>query len=172
MVSRPFDDSRLEAAGCFSSDDIALIRLRWEDFDKERRSLVGRTTLGEQAWDDANWVELQHTLHETLGDAHYEGLLWATGQTNGVLLSDVPPGSPAAEAGLRRWDQVLSYNGVQIFQRKQLEALADSEFSEHRVEIKVRHHDKTIETFMIESGPLGAQLTVTSRRSPCEDQGQ
>jgi S1-C subfamily serine protease len=141
----------------------------WNDFLEERRFLVGRTTRGEQAWDEAEWVELQRTLRETLGDLRYEGLLYATGQASGVPLADLPRGSRAAEAGLQAWDQVLSYNGVQIHQREQLEDLTRGEFFERLVEIKVRHNDKTIEAFLIEPGPLGVHLTVTSRRSPCQD---
>jgi hypothetical protein len=169
QVRRSFDDSRLEATECFSSDEIARMRSRWEEFQEQRRDLVGRVNRGDPARGGAEWSELQLTLREALGDAGYNGLLYATGQTNSVRLADLPRGSRAAEAGLRQWDQILSYDGVQIYERSTIEELTLGEFPEHRVEIEVHHTDYTTETLLIEPGPLGVRLTVASRLSPCRD---
>jgi hypothetical protein len=169
QVSHSFDGERLERLGCFASDDIAWMRLRWDEFEEERQVLVDRATRGEQKWDGAEWVGLQRTLRETLGDTNYNGLLYATGQPNGVHVSTLPSASRAAKAGLRRGDRVLGYNGVQVYERRELQLLALDEYFERLVEIKVRHADDTIEALWIEPGSLGVHLVIETI-SPCLDQ--
>jgi hypothetical protein len=171
QVSHSFDEERLERVECFSGDDISWMRLRWEDFEEERRALIDRTTSGEQKWDGGEWIELQRKLRETLGDAHYSALLYATGQANGIQVNTLPRGSRAAEAGVQRGDRVFSYGGEQVYERRALQVLAANQPSERPVEITVRHVDSTIETLWIEPGPLGVHLVV-DKQSPCLDRGR
>jgi hypothetical protein len=163
-----FDDGRLERSGCFSSDDIAWIGMRWDEFEEDRRILVDRVTRGEQLWDGAEWLDRQRALRETLGDTRYKGLLFATRQGNSVRVSTLPSGSRAAEAGMRRGDRVLSYDGVDVYEHRELELLALRESFERLIEIKVRRSDNTIERLLIEPGPLGV-LFVPENESPCKD---
>lgn len=57
----------------------------------------------------------RRALREEIGDYQYEQYLLASGQSTSLALSRVLPGSPAASAGLRSGDKIVSYNGRRVF---------------------------------------------------------
>lgn len=60
---------------------------------------------------------------ETLHPAIASQLPDVIGRERGVLVSNVSPGSPASEAGLRQYDILVGYNDQQLFSPEQLSTL-------------------------------------------------
>ena len=73
--------------------------------------------------------------------------------------------SPAAQAGLREGDIVLSDDGVRVFKPMLLRDLVRRHPDGDLMELMVRREDGSIERLFVESGAMGA-TTVAASEAP------
>ncbi len=168
-ANHTFDAERLEARPCFSSSDVEWIQAHWEELDEKRRDLLDRVNGGDAPEGEQEWVEIVDTLRRAIGEAGYNGLLYATRQSNGIELSNISEGSRAQQAGLQNGDHVIHYNGVRVHKPEALRALAQEETFDELVDIEVRRTSGLIETVPIEPGPLGG-IFRRKEVSPCPEE--
>lgn len=103
-------------------------------------------------------------LREELGDEAYDRYLYASGQTNRVLVSSVMTGSQAEFAGMQSGDVILSYDDQNLFEWSELQqATTQGERGEY-VNVNVLRDGQMLNLW-IPRGPLGVRLGAT-RREP------
>ena len=56
----------------------------------------------------------------SLGEEGYDALLYAVGEENRLMVTEVPPGTPGALAGVMPGDELLAVDGQRIFNRFEL----------------------------------------------------
>jgi hypothetical protein len=104
----------------------------------------------------------QQQLREEIGDETYDLLLYATGRSNRVVLSDVLSNSPAERAGLQAGDAILSYDGERVFaSRELLRATTQGELGES-VAVEVLRRGEVMRLYA-PRGALGARLRQARR---------
>jgi membrane-associated protease RseP (regulator of RpoE activity) len=167
--SLTFDAGRFDGMECFSSGDVDWIQGSWEDFDEDRRELLDRVNKGEEPEGEREWAEMVGSLREKVGEIGYSGLLYATGQPNGVAVGNLPRGSRAQVAGLVDGDRVIHYNGVRIHDPEALSILVQEKNFATYVDIEIRHSDGSMEVISIVPGPLGVRLRRMDV-TPCLEQ--
>ncbi|MEN8184700.1 MAG: PDZ domain-containing protein, partial [Myxococcota bacterium] len=116
-TGRGFDVEALVRVG-FDPREAERLRNRWEEFEMEKlylRDLATREGWGSSPRHRQEQQGLALALAEGLGDDDYDALLYATGQPNRVLVTDVLESSPASSAGLERGDTILRYDGERIY---------------------------------------------------------
>lgn len=121
--SQPWFDAAALAAHGAPPDEIERLNDIFSESEMDRIELAHRAR--REGWHRKkryfNEIEAQQSrLREDLGDETYDLLLFASGRTNRVVLSDVLGDSPAASAGLQPGDMILSYDGERIFKRRDL----------------------------------------------------
>jgi len=62
----------------------------------------------------------QGEVRARLGEEGYDALLYAVGEENRLLVTEVPPGTPGALAGVMPGDELLTVDGQRIFNRFEL----------------------------------------------------
>lgn len=114
-----FDDKALRAIG-MAPADFAPLRDKVEDL--EMRKLTLRSSAVREGWSPEQGKALYQQLREldqqfrdSLTPDEYDTVLYATGKTNRVGVSDVLGNSAAHAAGIRRGDIIYSYNGERVF---------------------------------------------------------
>ncbi|MDH3450903.1 MAG: PDZ domain-containing protein [Gammaproteobacteria bacterium] len=103
-------------------------------------------------------------LRREFGDQVYDQYLYAMGQGNRVLVASTLQDSPAAAAGIRAGDTVLSYAGERVYSISDLQSatVAGEPGASVVVEL-VRDGVRWYAT--VPRGPLGVRLDIT-RRAP------
>ncbi|MCL6504815.1 MAG: Do family serine endopeptidase [Pirellulales bacterium] len=81
----------------------------------------------------------------------------------GVLIAEVRPGTPAAEAGLQEQDVVLEFAGVPVRKPRDLQEVVERSKPGERYRIKVLRDGKTLELTVVLK-PLPSDLTATQGR--------
>lgn len=164
----PLTVERLVSAGMDNStatefkakvDDLAMQRLYLRD------QAMREGWLGEQRYreESQRLFQAQNNLRQDFGDPAYEAYLYASGRPNRVQIQNVLDGSPAAEAGLRAGDQILSYNGQRTFQTNELRTATQQGRSGEMVPVQIIRNGQTLDVY-IPRGPLGIQMTGSSER--------
>jgi hypothetical protein len=164
----PLTVDRLVAAGMDNStaqefkakvDDLAMQRLYLRD------QAMREGWLGEQRYreESQRLFQAQNNLRTDFGDPAYEAYLYASGRPNRVEIQNVLDGSPAAEAGLRAGDQILSYNGQRTFQTNELRTATQQGRSGEMIPVQIIRNGQTMDVY-IPRGPLGIQMTGSSER--------
>lgn len=160
-------------------DGAALRDLRVSEADIDRlRERFGAMVLDElylrnratrEGWlNDARFFEEMSDLHldvrGDLGDDDYDRLLYAAGRDNRVIAAGVFPDSPAAHAGIRRGDAIVSYGGERIFAPHELQrATAEGEAGAWtEVWVRGKQGERRL---LVPRGPLGILLEA-GRRAP------
>ena len=101
-------------------------------------------------------------LREELGEEVYDGLLYAQGKDNRVVVSDVLNRSPAEEADIRERDVVLRYDGARVFAPQELRRATMGGVAGESVPIELQRGNALIRLF-VPRGPLGITLISDSR---------
>jgi S1-C subfamily serine protease len=65
-------------------------------------------------------------------------------EINGVVIRQVVPGSPAAEAGLRRGDVIVEVEGQKVTTADQLQRLVEQSTVGQRLQMRIRRGDQTL----------------------------
>jgi C-terminal processing protease CtpA/Prc len=149
-----FGDQALRAEG-FADNEIEGIQRRWEQSVMEKEEMANLRARGKPLPDGVGFNEIRDSMREDLGDDGYDAMLFATNQTNRVVVSSLLESSPAYKAGLRTGDVIYSYDNQRVFKPMILDQLArEAEPGETRkVEVL---EGNNLSTIYIETGPTGA----------------
>jgi S1-C subfamily serine protease len=157
----------LQANG-FPPKDIEWIRGRWEGAEIKRRYLADLEAHGEAPPRGEGLSDIERELRQDLGDNGYDAMLYATHQSNRVMLMRVRDGSIAHRAGLRDGTVLWSYDGLRVFDSKELAALSTPGKPGELIEIVIIT-DGGAESLTVERNPLGADL-VSAKQLPDPNQ--
>jgi S1-C subfamily serine protease len=133
----------------------------------EQLELINRAT--REGWRETPrfYGEFQdhlQSLRTELGEELYDLLLYAAGETNRVIVTDILKSSPAEESGIEGGDVILSYNDRRMFNTHELQgAIAEGERGEP-VGIDLLRNGQPMR-ILIPRGPLGIR-TRADRRPP------
>jgi hypothetical protein len=158
-----FDPGALEGLG-YSPGEVERLREAWEASVLERLELDNeRMRAGETGMRYAlrDAIAVQRRLRERVGDDDYDALLFAVGDPNRVVVSQMLERSPGAAAGLEAGDEVISYGGQRVFRPIELKALTAAGRLGESVEMRVLRDGDVVRVF-VERGPLGVQLRTES----------
>jgi hypothetical protein len=109
----------------------------------------------------SNLRNSQDSMRAELSDTDYDKFLFATGQPNRVGVASVLATSPARKAGLQSGDTLLSYDGEQLFNIRQLIDVSARGDAGQTVVLEVlRDGQKT--AVYIPRGPLGFNPNIMS----------
>jgi hypothetical protein len=162
-----FDDQALLADG-LSAPEVDRLQGVFEESELEVLYLRDQAT--REGWADTprfmqSMYQLRTGLREKVGDESFDWLLYATGRDNRVAAQSVLASGPAARAGMRAGDVILSYDGSRIFRGGELQRATSQGEAGRQVIIVVVSKDGTQRRLTVPSGPLGIQLEPT-RASP------
>jgi len=78
-------------------------------------------------------------------------------KAEGVLVAAITPNSPAARAGLRRGDVVLSFNGTRIAEARDLSIAVANTATDRTVDVKI-WRDGQVQVLAATIGTQGARV--------------
>jgi len=155
----PFDEAALTRLGIHPRD-AARLHERWEQYEMERlyltdaairegRLMTPRTAREQQA--------ARVALREELGNESFDLLLYASGQSNRVVVKSVLERSPATEAGLEAGDVIVSYDDRRVFQTAELKRMTASGSAGESVSMEILREGRQL-SLSVPRGPLGVFL--------------
>ena len=164
-VPAPFDEQALLDAG-FDPREAARLRERVETFELERLYLRDRAT--REGWvgtprfaEEGRALEARgRALREELGDERYDWLLYASGQSNRIVVQSVMERSPASDAGIRPGDAILAYDSARLFDAGALRDATTQGRAGESVAVEVTRGSEVLRLF-VPRGPLGIRLEET-----------
>lgn len=106
---------------------------------------------------------VEEALRAELGDAEYERYLEATGRPTRIGVRNVLPSSPAAQAGLRPGDEIVSYGGRRVFGMDDLNRLTLEGRPGETVVMEVLRDGQPLQLY-VPRGPIG--ISGGGRRLP------
>jgi len=164
--NRWFNEKAMISTG-LSEAEITEIKNQYETIEMEKLYLRDRAIR-------ENWIGTERYTKELTelngrfdsfrsqtSDNVYESLLFATGQSNRVVVQDVMQNSPASQAGIKTGDFLLQYGETRIYSAFDLRrAITDGEAGE---EVKVElNRQGTTSTVYLPRGPMGIRMDSTS----------
>ncbi len=163
-VARPRrnDAETLTAAG-FDPDEAEYLVNRWGQ--QQMNLLYLRDPAIREGWIDTPRYEQaaqelrngSDSIREELGPEAYDRFLYASGQSNRVVLNSVIDSSPAQAVGLQPGDTVVSYDGSRIFTLSDLRHATTAGEPDVPVVIEVDRDGQRL-AFEIARGPIGVTL--------------
>jgi len=161
-----FDEARLIESGLRPAD-AAILRELYEEIQLER--LYARDTAAREGWPGQRLRQEFRDLdariasvREDWGEDTYDWFLYAADRTNRVEIESVLGGSPAAEAGVRPGDVILSYAGHRIYTPAELRRATTQGSLGEVVALVVVSGGRT-RRVDVPRGPLGVRLDAHSR---------
>ena len=130
------------------SEGLTQERAEWV---KHRYDLLSAEVM-ELTWD------VNFNLREEIGDLDFERFLRASGQETEVQVQAVVENSPAALAGLRPGDEIVSYDGNRVFDPRELFKFTSKEVSSGVVVVDIVRDGQAIQ-LVLPSGELNAELS-------------
>jgi membrane-associated protease RseP (regulator of RpoE activity) len=152
---RQFNERVLEDLG-YSPRTIQFIRALWERSNADEAARAQRSDPYEWTPDDPRNTEIRDGLRSDLGEDLYDAMLYATNQSNRVQLGNVIETSPAAAAGLRIKDVIVSYDGERIFDPGDAKRLTEGSEPGRIIEVWIQR-DGEVSQRVLEGGPLGVR---------------
>jgi len=164
--TRWFNEEAMLSTG-LSEAEIMEIKNQYETIEMEKLYLRDRAIR-------ENWIGTERYTNELsalngrfdsfrgqTNDNVYESLLYATGQSNRVVVQDVMQNSPASQAGIKAGDFLVQYGETRIFSAFDLRrAITDGEAGE---EVKIELNRNGIgSTVYMPRGPMGIRMESTS----------
>ncbi|MGI9433063.1 MAG: PDZ domain-containing protein, partial [Myxococcota bacterium] len=160
-----FDESRLVAGGLRPAD-AELLRELYEEIQLER--LYARDAATREGWPGQQlrqeFRELDSRIaavREDWGEDTYDWFLYAADRTNRVEIESVLGSSPAAEAGVRPGDVILSYAGRRIYTPAELRRATTEGTLGEIVALEVVSDGRS-RRVDVPRGPLGVRLDAHS----------
>jgi len=99
----------------------------------------------------------QGAVRARLGEEDYDALLYAIGQENRLMVTQVPEGTPGALAGVQPGDELLSVDGQRIFNRIELNWLEAGLDDAGRIPITVLRGGELVQLW-VENGRMRVGL--------------
>jgi len=154
-----FDEAALTAQG-IDEQHAAWLHAQFEELQMEELYL--RDDAARAGWLNSprfrkQVEDLRGESRETLGDDDYDRLLYATGQNNRVLLSDVLENSPASAAGIEPGDILLRYGDRAIFKPNELLKATSEGKPGATVPVDLLRDGQLLRLY-VSRGPLGARI--------------
>jgi S1-C subfamily serine protease len=109
--------------------------------------------------------ELRNGLRQKVGDPTFDCLLYASQRPNRVVVRSLLASGPAARAGMRAGDAIVSYDESRIFRANELQRGTSQGEAGRPVAVEIVSSDGRSRQLMIPSGPLGVSLGE-ERRPP------
>jgi len=100
-------------------------------------------------------------IQKELGDETYAAYLYATGQSNRVMVQSVLANSSADTAGLRATDQILRYGEQPIYNWRDLRTATTQGDINESVTIEIIRDGKPMQLY-VQRGPLGIRMNSAS----------
>ena len=163
-----FDEGALRAAG-LSMTTVKQTRERFEQLEMDRLFLRDRAT--REGWMGtarySNEVEKlegsRQDINNSLGDDGYDAYLYATNQSNRVVIREMLQGSPAKVAGILPGDTVLSYDHKRMFATRDLQNATTNGRAGESVAVEILRNGQVMNLY-IPRGPLGVYLDTDSAK--------
>ncbi|MDJ0710850.1 MAG: PDZ domain-containing protein [Woeseiaceae bacterium] len=145
---------RLVEGGFTEEEARRTLRLESEvGFEVLQTSWESQRT-GERTDPLSNAMDTHSILRERLGDAAFERYLEAQGQPTTIGVSQVYPGSPGGDAGIRPGDRLVSYDGERIYTMSELRRETMQGEPGERVVLEVERDGMRIQ-LSVPRGPIG-----------------
>ncbi|MAG29321.1 MAG: hypothetical protein CL908_00310 [Deltaproteobacteria bacterium] len=155
-------DDVLSEAG-MDGEEIARIRERWERFRLDLLYFQDQNARGERSKSERlrERALMEAELIEDLGEDRYDVLLYASGQNNRIVVTNVLADSEAEWAGIRVGDQVIAYDDMRTWKPRDLKLASRAGEKGELTGIRVWREDH-LETLYLERGPLGIEMKPKS----------
>jgi hypothetical protein len=154
-----FSESALLDSG-IPAEEVRRLRKVFDDAELEKRYLrdyaIREGWITSSRYTDA-LREIRQELHTSLGDEDYDKVLFATGRSNRVRVSDALQGSAATAAGIRSGDVIIRYAGNRVFDPNALYVWSTEGKADAPTEVEVLRNGEIIHLF-IPRGPLGTRF--------------
>jgi hypothetical protein len=161
-TGKGFDEASLVTAG-MEAEEARWLHERYDAYELARLFVIDRAQReGAGARRRSELARLETELRDELGEERYDGLLYAQGKDNRVVVSDVLKRSPAEDADIRESDVVLSYDGVRVFSPMELRRATMGGVAGESVPVELQRGDAVIRLF-VPRGPMGITLISESR---------
>lgn len=156
------DEQTLRDAG-LSASQVAQVKERYEQLEMDRLYLRDRAT--REGWmgtvrysnEVAKLEASRQEVRNSLGDDGYDAYLFASGESNRVLIREMLQGSPAKQAGMQVGDAVLRYGDKRIFTTRELQNATTGGKNGEMVRMEIERDGKRME-YYVPRGPLGVYL--------------
>ena len=160
QIGKRFDESALLATG-MEPDEARWLHQRYDAYQLELLYVIDNAQRA-GVRPGSELLRLEAELRAELGEEVYDGLLYAQGKTNRVVVSDVFMRSPAEEADIRERDVVLRYDGGRVFTPQELRRATKGGVAGESVPVELLRGGVLIRLF-VARGPLGITLISDSR---------
>ena len=170
-----FDEKALLDAG-FSEREARQLRQRMESQELEQLYLRDRAV--REGWaasprfvQESRALDAKgKALRDELGDDQYDWVLYASGQSNRVVVQSVLDGSPAGTADIRPGDAIVSYGDARLFDAGALRDATTGGQAGETVPVEVSREGETLRVF-VPRGPLGVRLEESRIRPSAPARG-
>ena len=154
-----FNAARLAARGLHPTE-VDRLRKAWVDYELTREEIADQAL--REGWflrprHQAELANLDQELRQDLSDEDFDRYLFALGKPNQLLAGEVLEGSTARDAGLRRGDRILRYDGVRVFTPGDLLLASASHGQDDQIPVEI-FQDGGRQTVYVKGGPLGVMI--------------
>jgi len=160
-----FNEQALIEGGMASSQALEL-KTFFEQLELERLYLRDQSI--RESWDRAKYREAMQTLanqeddfRNRLSESEYDAYLYASGQTNRVVVTSVLASAQAGTAGIISGDQIIRYDNQRIYNGFDLREATAGGSIEDTVALEVERDGETLQ-FYLPRGPLGIRMNSVS----------
>ncbi len=160
----------LQSAG-ISERDATTIKSRLDALSMQRLYLRDQAQregwLGKQEYRDQirQLNDAQNNLEQEFGSDNYSRYLYAMGRPNQVSVQSVIENSPAFNAGMQSGDQLLSYDGQNVYDPRTIRRGTQRGNAGEMVPVIVNRNGQQVELY-VPRGPLGINMNSDSVRPP------
>ena len=140
-------------------DDVEMQKLYLRD-QAVREGWIGQPRYNEARKELDQRLE---TLRSELSDTDYSAYLYATGQSNQVIIESTMNTSPAQNAGMQAGDIIIRYNNQPVYSWSDLRSASTQCTAETSVGVEIKRAG-TLQHLYIPCGPLGVRIITRSER--------
>lgn len=160
-----FNEQALVDSG-ISSSRASELKAFFEQLELERLYLRDQSI--REGWDRAKYREALQTLTNQeddlinrLSESEYDAYLYASGQSNRVVVTSVLATAQAGTAGILSGDQIIRYDNQRIYNGFDLREATAGGSIEDTVALEVERDGETLH-FYLPRGPLGIRMNSVS----------